>query len=122
MLKDRMISIGLLVLLALFGVWMAMTFEWAEKEVPAPLRGEAATNPLYATHRLVRELGGRVVTPGDGLSVMPPAGSTLYLNLQRMEPVPRPRRKTAAVGRPGRPPGDAQQPAGRRAACRSGCR
>lgn len=69
-----------LLLLGLFVLWMATTFEWAHREVKAPLRGEAASNPLYATHRLVRELGGKAVTPDEGLHNLPPVGSTLYLN------------------------------------------
>lgn len=80
MTKDRLLPLGLVLLLILFGAWMATNLEWAEKQVSAPLRGEAASNPLYATHRLVRELGGKVVTPSEGLHAMPPQGSTLYLS------------------------------------------
>lgn len=78
--RDRLLPIGLLLLLAMFGLWMASTFEWAHRKVRSPLRGEAASNPLYATHRLVRELGGKAVTPDEGLHNLPPMGSTLYLN------------------------------------------
>lgn len=39
-------------------VWVVNNTEWGEVEIPAALRGEAATNPFYAAQRLVETLGG----------------------------------------------------------------
>jgi hypothetical protein len=53
---------GWLVLLglaiALF-TWIARHTYWADAKVPMPLRGEAVTNPFYATERFARALGAR---------------------------------------------------------------
>jgi hypothetical protein len=50
-----------LVLIALFlllvALVVAINTEWGEVKIPAPLRGEAATNPFYAAQRLVETLG-----------------------------------------------------------------
>jgi hypothetical protein len=43
---------------ALLITWIVTSTEWGEVEIPAPLRGEAATNPFYAAQRLVEALGG----------------------------------------------------------------
>jgi hypothetical protein len=43
---------------ALLVTWIVTSTEWGEVEIPAPLRGEAATNPFYAAERLVEALGG----------------------------------------------------------------
>jgi hypothetical protein len=44
--------------LLLIVVWVVTSTEWGEVEIPAPLRGEAATNPFYAAERLVAMLDG----------------------------------------------------------------
>jgi len=41
----------------LIGVWVAVNTEWGDVTLPAPLRGEAASNPFYAAERLVAMLG-----------------------------------------------------------------
>ena len=41
----------------LIGVWVAVNTEWGDVTLPAPLRGEAASNPFYAAERLVATLG-----------------------------------------------------------------
>ncbi|HJR68899.1 MAG TPA: hypothetical protein VKA43_02570 [Gammaproteobacteria bacterium] len=41
----------------LIAVWVAVSTEWGEITLPAPLRGEAASNPFYAAERLVAMLG-----------------------------------------------------------------
>jgi hypothetical protein len=38
-------------------LWVVRSTEWGEVEIPAPLRGEAATNPFYAAQQLVAALG-----------------------------------------------------------------
>lgn len=47
--------VGAVVLLAAGSI--AMNTEWGEVTLPAPLRGEAASNPFYAAERLVAMLG-----------------------------------------------------------------
>ena len=41
----------------LVALWVVVNTEWGEVTLPAPLRGEAASNPFYAAERLVALLG-----------------------------------------------------------------
>jgi hypothetical protein len=42
-------------------VWIGRNTYWDDLKVPVPFKGEALSNPFYATQRFVRELGGRSV-------------------------------------------------------------
>jgi hypothetical protein len=57
--------------------WIASNTEWGEVELPAPLRGEAATNPFYAAEKLAETLGATSErrdslgdTPNDAVLVL----------------------------------------------------
>jgi len=65
--------------LLLVGYWLVTTTEWVEVDVPAELRGEAATNPYYTASRLLRKLGVRVERR-DNLDQLPPPHATLVLD------------------------------------------
>jgi len=57
MKRPRPLHVLVVVVVALVAVWIAMSTEWGEVTLPAPLRGEAARNPFYAAQRLVEALG-----------------------------------------------------------------
>jgi hypothetical protein len=50
-------TIVIVPLLLLVAAWLASNTEWGEVKLPAPLRGDAATNPFYAAQKLVEALG-----------------------------------------------------------------
>jgi hypothetical protein len=56
-MSPRALGIVVAVLAVLLVAWIVTSTEWGEVEIPAPLRGEAATNPFYAAQRLVDALG-----------------------------------------------------------------
>jgi len=56
--RRQTVVLGLIALfLLLVALVVAINTEWGEVKLPAPLRGEAATNPFYAAQRLVETLG-----------------------------------------------------------------
>lgn len=57
-MRGRALAILAGAFLLLIVAWVVTNTEWGEVEIPAPLRGEAATNPFYAAGRLVEALGG----------------------------------------------------------------
>ena len=57
---------------------IALATEWEDTVRSTPARGEAATNPLYATQALIRDLGGEVASAA-ALDTMPPPGVRLVL-------------------------------------------
>jgi hypothetical protein len=67
-----------IVLLALFGLWLVTATEWVEIEVDMPSKGEAQRNELFALELFARELGARVEKQ-ETLDRMPPAGAVLLL-------------------------------------------
>jgi hypothetical protein len=56
--SPRALGISVALFATLLIAWIVTSTEWGEVELPAPLRGEAATNPFYAAERLVEALGG----------------------------------------------------------------
>ena len=63
--------------LVIFGVWIARNTEWADVQLPTPLKGEAATNPFYASERFARSLGARA--SWDRVLTIPPSTSVIVL-------------------------------------------
>src|SRR5262245_8014906 len=57
MRRPNALTVVVALVVALFVLWIVRNTEWGEVEVPAPLRGDAATNPFYGAQRLVEELG-----------------------------------------------------------------
>lgn len=71
----------MLVLIAAAGalaVWIANRTYWDTVTLPTPLRGEAATYPLYSAEGFSRRLGAIVVR--ESIFSPPPAGTVVYLN------------------------------------------
>lgn len=77
-MKDRLILILLGVLLLAGGAWLMSATEWTDVDTPTPAKGEALSNPLYATEKLLQALGARVVRH-KSLDAMPPPGARLVL-------------------------------------------
>jgi len=77
-MKDRLILILLGVLLLAGGAWLISATEWVDVDVPTPAKGEALTNPLYATEKLLAALGSKVVRH-KSLDAMPPPQARLVL-------------------------------------------
>jgi hypothetical protein len=77
-MKDRLIHILLGVLLLAGGAWLVSATEWVDVDTPTPARGEALSNPLYATEKLLGALGARV-SQRKSLDAMPPPQARLVL-------------------------------------------
>jgi hypothetical protein len=77
-MRDRLILILLAVLLLAGGAWLVSATEWVDVDVPTPAKGEALTNPLYATEKLLGALGAKVVRH-KSLDAMPPPQARLVL-------------------------------------------
>lgn len=77
-MKDRLIHILLGVLLLAAGAWLVSATEWVDVDTPTPAKGEALSNPLYATEKLLAALGARVVRH-KSLDAMPPPQARLVL-------------------------------------------
>jgi hypothetical protein len=58
--------------------WMAQNTYWGETKVPMPLRGEALTNPFYASQRFVEGLGAR--TTFDRTLKLPDTDAVIVLS------------------------------------------
>lgn len=57
MRTPNVLAVVAALVVAIFVLWVVRSTEWGEVEVPAPLRGDAATNPFYGAQKLVEELG-----------------------------------------------------------------
>ncbi|MEJ8824344.1 DUF4350 domain-containing protein [Variovorax humicola] len=86
-MKDKLVRIVVALLLVAVLAWLVSVTEWADTESRTPARGEAATNTLYATQKLLRELGATVVKR-PGLDQMPPAQAQLVLMSRRWDLFP----------------------------------
>ena len=77
-MRDRLVLILLGVLLLAGGAWLMSATEWVDEDTPTPAKGEALSNPLYATEKLLGALGARVVRH-TSLDAMPPPQARLVL-------------------------------------------
>jgi hypothetical protein len=59
MTRDRITYGVILLVLAIFGIWVARNTYWDDTIVPVPPQGEAATNAFYSVQHLVAALGIR---------------------------------------------------------------
>src|SRR5262245_16901596 len=59
-------------------VWVANNTYWADVALPIPLKGEALTNPFYATQRFAEALGSR--SSWDRVFSGPPHDSVIVLS------------------------------------------
>jgi hypothetical protein len=59
-------------------VWVANNTYWADVALPIPLKGEALTNPFYATQRFAEALGSR--SSWDRVFTAPPPDSVIVLS------------------------------------------
>ena len=51
MTRERLLAVLAVLVVAVFVALVARNTAWVDVRVPAPLRGEAATNPFYAAPR-----------------------------------------------------------------------
>jgi len=63
---------------AIFIVWLSRHTQWTDVELPTFPKGEALTNPFYATQRFAEGLGAR--TTRDRVFTTPPADAILVLS------------------------------------------
>jgi hypothetical protein len=77
-MRDRLILVLLGLLLLAGGAWLMSATEWVDEDTPTPAKGEALSNPLYATEKLLGALGARVVRR-TSLDAMPPPQARLVL-------------------------------------------
>ena len=73
----RIAGLIVLALLVLLVVWIAKHTYWEEVNVPMPLKGEAARDPLYAAEKFTNALGGR--TEKDRVFSTPGAAEVMVL-------------------------------------------
>jgi hypothetical protein len=59
MTRDRITHLGIVVLLAIVGIWVARNTYWDDTLIPMPPQGEAATNAYYSVQHLSTALGIR---------------------------------------------------------------
>lgn len=59
------------------GAWLVGNTVWEDRELPMPLRGAAARNPLFAAQRFAEALGARTDRPAT--FTPPPPGALLVL-------------------------------------------
>lgn len=77
-MRDKLILVLVAVLVLAGGAWLVSATEWVDVDVPTPAKGEALTNPLYATEKLLAALGAKVVRH-KSLDAMPPPQARLVL-------------------------------------------
>ena len=77
-MKDRLIHILVGLVLLAGGAWLVGATEWVDTDTPTPAKGEALTNPLYATEKLLQALCARV-SRHKSLDAMPPPQARLVL-------------------------------------------
>lgn len=77
-MRDRLVLVLLGVLLLAGGAWLMSATEWVDADTPTPAKGEALSNPLYATEKLLGALGARV-SKHKSLDAMPPPQARLVL-------------------------------------------
>lgn len=94
-MRDRLILVLLAVLLLAGGVWLMSATEWVDVDVPTPAKGEALTNPLYATEKLLGALGAKVVRR-TSLDAMPPPQARLVLVSRNWDLFPERRQRLRA--------------------------
>ena len=61
MTRTRIITALIALSLAAFVSWVASHTYWGDVSIPAPMKGEARTNPFYAVQRFAEALGARSV-------------------------------------------------------------
>lgn len=94
-MRDRLILVLLAVLLLAGGAWLMSATEWTDIDVPTPAKGEALTNPLYATEKLLGALGAKVVRH-KSLDAMPPPQARLVLVSRNWDLFPERRQRLRA--------------------------
>jgi hypothetical protein len=78
MQRDWIIGLIVTAALGLIGWWIVSNTEWREETVQLPLQGPAREDPMYASAKLVEQLGANVVRRTD-LSLLPPPNAVLLL-------------------------------------------
>jgi len=76
--KRGAIATVVVVAVVLFVAWIARNTRWEETTLRLPPRGEALTNPFYATQRFAAALGGNAVH--DRMFVAPAPGAVVVLS------------------------------------------
>lgn len=78
MTRENLARLLVVALLAIGGWWLSENTEWVEDDTPFSARGEALTNPAYASEQLLRRLGMQV-EHRESLQTLPPPGARLVL-------------------------------------------
>jgi hypothetical protein len=76
--KRTLIWTGVAAAIVAFVVWVSANTHWVDTEVPAPLKGEAVSNPFYAVQRFAENLGAR--TAWHRSLVLPPPDAIVLLS------------------------------------------
>ncbi|HUR32892.1 MAG TPA: hypothetical protein VM032_03800 [Vicinamibacterales bacterium] len=77
MTRHRAIAAVIATVTIVVAVWLGRNLYWADTEVPASPRGEARTNPFYASLQFTRSLGAH--GSWDRVFSLPPADGVLVL-------------------------------------------
>ena len=76
--RRRVVTALVIAAVLALGGWIASRTYWTELEIPAPLRGEARTNPFYAAARFAETLDAQ--TSWDRVFVAPPADAVIVIS------------------------------------------
>jgi hypothetical protein len=77
-MKRALTPLLVVAVLVLLCVWVARNTYWTDVEIPTLPKGEALTNPFYASQRFVEVLG--VHSTWDRVLAIPPASSVMVLS------------------------------------------
>jgi hypothetical protein len=77
-MKRHLTSLLVVGVLAAVGVWVAQNTYWTEVQIPTPPKGEARSNPFYASQRFVENMGAR--SAWHRALTIPPSTSIIILS------------------------------------------
>jgi hypothetical protein len=78
MTRTRVLYLVVAALIAVLATWIARNSYWGEEKVYKPAKGEAATDPYYATRKLLGRLGVGI-QEAPSLRALPPRNTVLIV-------------------------------------------
>ena len=92
MTRNLLVGLAVILVAAVIGIWLANNTHWEEVDVPARLKGEAATNPFYALQHLSEALGVHTQVRHEVLGV-PAAKGVIVLDFWNWDIIPERRQR-----------------------------
>ena len=92
MTRNLLTALAVTLAVVVIGIWLANNTHWEEVEVPARLKGEAATNPFYALQHLSESLGVHTQVRHDMVD-LPSAQGVVVLDFWNWDIIPERRQR-----------------------------